>query len=51
MIKLELNERFLLKIIIDEGYIFYKKWWDFFKVNRIISLINNCGKLRDYKLI
>lgn len=45
------NEWFLLKIIMDEGYIFYKELWDFFYVNMIISLINNFLRLkREYKL-
>lgn len=50
VIKLALNERFSLKSTIDEGYISHKELWDLSETNKIISLTNNCGKLRrDYK--
>lgn len=44
------NERFSLKITMDEGYISHKELWDLSEANIIISLINNFLRLkREYK--
>lgn len=46
MIKLALNERFSLKITMDEGYIFQKELGDLSEAIGIIRLTNTCGKLQ-----